>query len=143
MNHYSITDFFNKLKSLDQTKLDSIKGIGPILADNIVEFTTSQRFQNLNQAFNNLQNKGLAPQVTVPIVNTSSKYSGKTFVITGSFEISRDLIKEKLEQLGATVSGSISKSTNYLLAGEKAGSKLDKAQSLGVVIVNSLEELGI
>jgi len=61
-------------------------------------------------------------------------------VITGSFsELSRDQIKEKLQLLGANVTGSVSKKTTILVAGDKAGSKLDKAKSLGIKIINEEE----
>lgn len=62
---------------------------------------------------------------------------GKTYVITGSFNAkSRTDIKKELEDLGAKVSGSISSKTDALIAGEKAGSKLDKAKNAGVMIMN-------
>ena len=60
---------------------------------------------------------------------------GKTFVITGSFNVTRDQIKEEIELLGGKVSGSVSKKTDYVFAGEEAGSKLTKAQELGVNII--------
>jgi DNA ligase (NAD+) len=68
---------------------------------------------------------------------SSLSLSGKTFVITGTFSgISRDAIKDKLQSLGAKVAGSISKKTNTLIAGAAAGSKLSKAQDLGIEIID-------
>ena len=69
--------------------------------------------------------------------------AGKTFVITGTLSVPRDEIKERLEALGAKVSGSISKNTDYLLAGEGGGSKRDKATKLGVKVIgeDQLDEL--
>jgi len=61
---------------------------------------------------------------------------GKTFVITGTLSQSRDHFKELIEKSGGKASGSISKKTDYLLAGEKAGSKLTKAETLGVTVLN-------
>ena len=70
----------------------------------------------------------LATAVDSPIL-------GKTFVITGTLSESRDHFKDLIEARGGKVSGSISKKTDFLLAGEKAGSKLTKAESLGVTIL--------
>jgi DNA ligase (NAD+) len=71
------------------------------------------------------------------IEESSLSLSGKTFVITGTFSgISRDAIKDKLQSLGAKVAGSISKKTNTLIAGAAAGSKLSKAQDLGIEIID-------
>jgi DNA ligase (NAD+) len=64
---------------------------------------------------------------------------GKTFVITGTLSRPREEIKERLAALGAKVTGSVSGKTDYLLAGEEAGSKLDKAHSLGVAVLSEAE----
>ena len=67
----------------------------------------------------------------------NSRFTGKTFVITGSFEdYSRSQLKEIIESYGAKVSSSVSKSTDVLLAGEKAGSKLKKAKELEILVWN-------
>ena len=70
------------------------------------------------------------------------KLSGLTFVLTGTLPtLSRNEAKEKIEALGGKVSGSVSKKTSYLLAGEDAGSKLKKAQDLGITILDEAEFL--
>ena len=61
---------------------------------------------------------------------------GKTFVITGTLSDSRDVYKEKLESLGANVTGTVTKKTDYVLVGDNPGSKYDKAISLGITILN-------
>jgi len=69
---------------------------------------------------------------------------GQTFVLTGTLaSLSRDEAKERLEALGAKVSGSVSKKTNFVVAGEAAGSKLDKAQELGVTIWDEAQLLAL
>ena len=64
-----------------------------------------------------------------------TQWTGKTVVLTGTLSISRNEATQKLEKLGAIVSSSVSKNTDYVLAGENAGSKLEKAQKLGVKII--------
>ena len=79
---------------------------------------------------------GLAEEMQFEIVNDTSSgnvFDGKTFVVTGTLlNYTRDSIVEEIERLGGKCSSSVSKKTDYLLAGEKAGSKLEKAKSLGV-----------
>jgi len=74
---------------------------------------------------------------------TESVFTGKTVVLTGSMSKPRDEIKEMLEKLGAKVSGSVSKKTDFVIFGEEAGSKLDKAMELGVKTLseNELNEM--
>ena len=68
---------------------------------------------------------------------TTSTLEGLTFVLTGTLpNLTRELAKERIESAGGRVSGSVSKKTSYLVAGEEAGSKLDKATSLGVAVVD-------
>ena len=72
---------------------------------------------------------------------TTSTLEGLTFVLTGTLpNLTREVAKEKIESAGGRVSGSVSKKTNYVVAGEEAGSKLDKATSLGVTV---LDEAGL
>lgn len=75
-------------------------------------------------------------------VVTDSPFSGKTIVITGSFAaFGRDEATKRLQALGAKVTGSVSKNTDLVIAGEKAGSKLTKAQQLGIEILSDEAEL--
>jgi DNA ligase (NAD+) len=73
-------------------------------------------------------------------VKQNSKITGKTFVLTGTLEtMSRDEAKEKIREAGGDVSGSVSKNTDYVVAGENAGSKEEKARELGVKIISEKE----
>ncbi len=73
-------------------------------------------------------------------LRTDTFFNGKTFVLTGSLSnFTREEAGEKIEQLGGQVTTSVSKNTDYILAGEKAGSKLDKAKKLNVKIINEEE----
>lgn len=86
---------------------------------------------------------GLAEEMQFEIVNSTSSgnvFDGKTFVVTGTLlNYTRDSIVEEIERLGGKCSSSVSKKTDYLLAGEKAGSKLEKAKSLGVKVITEQE----
>ncbi|PJC41032.1 MAG: NAD-dependent DNA ligase LigA, partial [Parcubacteria group bacterium CG_4_9_14_0_2_um_filter_41_8] len=74
----------------------------------------------------------------------SRKLEGKTFVLTGTLDnLTRDEAKQKIRLLGGDVSSSVSKQTNYLVAGESAGSKLEKAEKLNVKIIDEKEFLGL
>jgi DNA ligase (NAD+) len=75
---------------------------------------------------------------------TTLPFAGQTFVLTGTLvNLSRDAAKEKLEALGAKVSGSVSKKTHYVVAGAEAGSKLDKAQELGVTVLDEQQFIAL
>ncbi len=71
--------------------------------------------------------------------STDQRFEGKTFVITGTLSKDRDFFKDIIEKYGGKTSGSVSKKTSYLLAGEKAGSKLDKANELGVQVLTEAD----
>ena len=77
------------------------------------------------------------------MIPQDSPFAGKRIVLTGAMSESRDKIKEMLESLGAKVSGSVSKKTDYVIYGEEAGSKLTKAESLGVKTLTEEEMRGM
>lgn len=116
--------------------LSNLKDIGPIAANSIVEF------------FGQDQTKDLMRRLKEAGVNTNyleeesidERFEGKTFVLTGSLEkYTRGEAANLIEKFGGKTSGSVSKKTDYVLAGEEAGSKLDKAEKLGVAIITEQE----
>jgi DNA ligase (NAD+) len=82
---------------------------------------------------------GIIKPIASKLEITESIFTGKTVVLTGSMSRPRDAIKEMLEILGARVSGSVSKKTDFVIFGEEAGSKLDKALELGVKTLSESE----
>ncbi|WP_353064236.1 NAD-dependent DNA ligase LigA [Tunturibacter psychrotolerans] len=116
--------------------LEAVTEVGPKVAQAIVEFFAVEKNKDLVRDLTAL---GLT--MTAEKRVTTSMLEGLTFVLTGTLpNLTRELAKEKIESAGGRVSGSVSKKTDYLVAGEEAGSKLDKANSLGVAV---LDEVGL
>jgi DNA ligase (NAD+) len=137
------TEFLTKLHNISKEDLINIKGIGDVLADNIIEFCESNEFSVIRNKFETLEAQNLGLDILVKDKNTivTGELSGETICITGTFDIPRPQIRTKLEGKGAKVVDTVSKTTTILLAGESAGSKLDKAQKLGIRIIENLDEL--
>ncbi len=114
-----------------------VEGVGPVIAEHIVAFFHQPHnlevIDRLISAGIRWDEAGTAPSGQQPL-------SGLTFVLTGSLRRPRGEVKDQLQRLGAKVAGSVSKKSSYLVAGEAAGSKLDKAQQLSVPI---LDEAGL
>jgi DNA ligase (NAD+) len=104
----------------------AIDGIGEEMANSLLEFMRVNR-EKVLKLFEVIQ-----PTVEQKVEVEENPFKGKTVVLTGTMSESRGKIKEMLENLGAKVSGSVSKKTDYVIYGEDAGSKLTKAESLGV-----------
>ena len=135
-------DLVNKFKSIDglrNAKFDelvSVQDVGDIVAKCVLEFFHEEKVLD---TIEQLLELGVNPAFEEQIIVESS-FSGKTVVVTGTLQnYSRGEIKAKLESLGAKVSGSVSKKTDYVIAGEEAGSKLTKAQDLGVTVLTEEE----
>ncbi|MGU9140589.1 NAD-dependent DNA ligase LigA [Clostridium perfringens] len=130
---------FESLENLEKAtfeELVSVQDVGDIVARSIIEFFKEERTLKV---INELLSLGVNPHYEKKEV-LESPFMGKTVVVTGTLEnYSRTSIKEKLESLGAKVSGSVSKKTDFVIAGEAAGSKYDKAKSLGVNILSEEE----
>ena len=118
-------------------RLIEIDDIGPIVAEHICSYFNNPRNLDL---IKQLQSVGISWQ-DVPIdQGQAMTLSGQTWVLTGKLiSMSRDQVKEKLESLGAKVSGSVSKNTHCLIAGEAAGAKRTKAEALGITIIDEAE----
>jgi DNA ligase (NAD+) len=127
-----------KLMEADENVLLKIKGINETLARNIVLFFKEP--ENL-KVINQLRKCGVNWNNEIdakPISN--SLFSGKTFVLTGTLSrFKRDDAKNKIEELGGKVSGSVSKKTDFVVTGEEAGTKLNEAINLGIKILNEDE----
>jgi DNA ligase (NAD+) len=110
--------------------------VGPVAAASVLNFFASANGQHL---LKRIQTIGIQPQneaITTASVAAAGVLAGKTFVLTGTLPtLSREAATAKIEAAGGKVSGSVSKKTDYVLAGAEAGSKLEKAQQLGVTIL--------
>ena len=125
--------------SATREELEQVNEVGPKVAQAIVEFFAEEKNRELVRQ---LQRAGLVMTAEKRVMG--SKLAGLTFVLTGTLPtMTRETAKEMIESAGGRVSGSVSKKTNYLVAGEEAGSKLDKARELGVAVLDEdgLKEL--
>ncbi len=119
---------------LDQETLETLPDFGPIMIDSLLKWLSKET--NL-ATIQKLKEAEVKPE---PVVQDENQpFSGKTIVLTGTLTSPRNQWKMRLERAGFNVSSSISKKTDFLLAGEKAGSKLKKAKELGVEIVSEDE----
>ncbi len=115
----------------------AIDGIGEEMANSLLEFMRVNKAEVL-KLFDVVQ-----PTVEEKIEAEENPFKDKTVVLTGSMSVSRGVVKEMLEKLGAKVSGSVSKKTDYVIYGGDAGSKLTKAESLGVATLTEDEMRGM
>ena len=119
------------IKNADIERLANIEGIGGIIAQSIYDFFREERNVKMIEELKEL---GVNPVSKVK--PKSDKLAGKTFVLTGTLQnMTRDEASAIIKSHGGKTSSSVSKKTSYVLAGENAGSKLDKAQNLGVIIL--------
>jgi DNA ligase (NAD+) len=126
----------DKLMSASEEEINNIENIGPVVAKSVYNYFRQK--DNL-KFIAKLQKNGVVVE-SYKLSAKSYKLQGKTFVITGTLEImSRDEAKKKIKELGGKTSESVSKQTSYVVVGESAGSKKDKAVKLGVSILNEQE----
>jgi DNA ligase (NAD+) len=123
------------LMNASQVELESVNEVGPRIAESIREFFDEPRNRDLVKR---LRDSGLT--FTGKKRERGTHLAGKTFVLTGTLlKYSRDEAKKLIEDAGGRVSGSVSKKTDYVVAGSDAGSKLDKAKELGVPVIEEKE----
>ena len=115
-------------------EISAIDGIGPTIGESIVTYFSNQQVTEL---IDELRDAGVnfAYQGTQTPVNPASEWNNRRVVLTGKLvAMTRNAAKEWLENHGAKVTGSVSKKTDIVIAGEDAGSKLTKAQDLGITV---------
>ncbi|RAZ41990.1 DNA ligase [Polynucleobacter paneuropaeus] len=128
-NHYQS---MHALMDASLEDLLTVKDVGPVVADSIVSFMEEAHNR---EVIEQLLASGMQLSVEKKVI--SAALVGKTFVLTGTFpSLSRDQAKDLLEKAGAKVAGSVSKKTDYVVAGTDAGSKLSKAEELGITVID-------
>ena len=137
-----LAEHFGSMEALESAgveELQNVNEVGPRIADSIVEFFSIAANRKLVER---LREAGLT--LTGQKKQRGTKLAGKTFVLTGTLaHFSRDEAKKMIEDAGGKVTGSVSKKTDYVVAGADAGSKLDKAKELGVKVLDEKEMKGI
>lgn len=125
----------DRLEAADEATLMQVDDVGEIIAQSIVAFFKEPHNRTVIEAL--IAAGVMWPAVEAPTEGTTSLVAGKTFVLTGTLPtLSRDEAKDLLIAAGAKVSGSVSKKTDFVVAGAEAGSKLEKAQTLGIRILD-------
>ena len=130
---------YKTLQALTEAKFEELQemnDIGEVMANSIVEFFAQEQTKDL---LKRLEDAGVNTKA-IEEETTDNRFEGQTFVLTGSLQkFTRKEAEDLIEKFGGKTSSSVSKKTNYVLAGEDAGSKLTKAQSLGVNIISEEE----
>jgi len=134
----SIAAHYGKLTSImeaDEQSLQTVSDVGPVVASRIHAFFAEKHNQ---EVIKSLIDSGLTWKETKPSPKTADgPLSGKTFVLTGTLSsMTRDEAKEKIQAAGGKVTGTVSKKTDFVVYGDKAGSKLTKAQNLGIATID-------
>jgi len=133
----TLADHFQSLEELEAASIEElleIRDVGPVVAKNILAFFRQSHNREVLEA---LLAKGIHWPAYEKLQQQEQTLQGQTFVITGTLsEMSRDDAKQALQARGAKVTGSVSKNTDYVIAGEKPGSKVEKAEKLGVKILS-------
>ncbi|SDQ15746.1 NAD-dependent DNA ligase LigA [Carnobacterium viridans] len=134
-----IAERFETMEAVQQAKKDmiiSIEGIGEIIAESVVAYFSLPEVNELIQELKNSRvNMTYLGKKKEEVATVDSYFNGKTIVLTGKLtHFTREEAKERIENLGGNVTGSVSKKTDLVVAGEEAGSKLTKAESLNILV---------
>jgi len=146
MNNVRINqnNFIKAMQLLGVERLSEVDGVGPVMAESIVDWF--QNDKNIRLVENLFKNGVVIDDVTPTFRSDRSenKLSGQKFVLTGTLSnMERETAKEKIRALGGEISETVSKNTDYVVAGENPGSKLEKAKKLGVKILEEREFLNL
>jgi DNA ligase (NAD+) len=133
--HFGTLD---RIENASEEELAQVPDVGNIVAHSIAHFFVQEETK---QVLAKLRKAGVTPREATPAAE-KAEFTGKTFVFTGGLEtMTRDEAEELVGQLGGKASSSVGKNTDFVIAGEKAGSKLDKAKALGVTVISEKEFL--
>lgn len=128
-----------KIEQAEKEEISQIEGFGEVMAENVYNALHDDSVRKLIEK---LRTAGLTMPYEKQEIASDTFFSGKIFVLTGTLtKMKRAEAKQRIEAAGGKVSGSVSKKTDYVIAGEEAGSKLTKAQDLGVSVLSETEFL--
>jgi DNA ligase (NAD+) len=126
------------LMAADSESLQRVSDVGPVVAESIAQFFAEPHNRKVVRQ---LIEAGVTVE-NLPAAGRSRSLEGKSFVLTGTLpSLTRDQAKERIEQQGGRVGGSVSKKTDYVVAGAEPGSKYDKALALGIPIIDEAQLL--
>jgi DNA ligase (NAD+) len=114
--------------------LQSVQGVGPRIAKSVIRFFANEHNQRMVRR---LKKVGVQMRSAKKSVRSSQQFYGKNFVLTGTLtSMTREEAKQKIESLGGKVVSSVSKNTDFVIVGAEAGSKREKAQTLGILLLD-------
>lgn len=123
-----------QLIAASENDLQSVEGIGPRIAKSVIRFFADKHNQRM---VHRLKKASVQMSSTKKYARSSQQFSGKNFVLTGTLtSMTREEAKQKIESLGGKVVSSVSKKTNFVIVGAEAGSKREKAQTLGILLLD-------
>lgn len=143
----NLVNQFGNLTAIENASLEqlqTVSDVGEVIAESIIDFFQEPHNRDVIDQLTSPEIGIHWPDVEVQPLTIDSPFSGKTIVLTGTLsQLTRDEAKDKLKKLGAKVTGSVSKKTDLVIAGESAGSKLTKAEELGIKVIDEQEMLDL